>query len=300
MTQGHLLLETTVSSLRIFLLVQLYTAIYLRGDIFATGEGGTAPHSPDRESPQSLIQQWFQRGSCERVSTSSQVIYRCPIALNLAAKLHRPAPELARQIADLVVQTTTHTADLWSSSRVHESSPSVPYSHWMDQAKLLPVTINITDPGWLEFHLDDRALLIWLSAYPQGQMTLPSVSLSQTQRSSPEFWQCYYSYNRCCSLLEMSASPVAAAAMTTVEREILLKCLDAIEQLEAAMIHPEADVYLRLGRYLGDIWESLQRTYTSQQFHQPGTARLGLVILIQTLLQAILQAGVGDNLVKKL
>jgi hypothetical protein len=300
MTRGHHLLETTVSSLRIFLLVQLYTAIYLRGDIFVTGEGGAAPHSPDRDLSQTFIQQWFQRGSLEQVVTPNQVIYRCPIALNLAAKLHRPAPELARQMADLVVQRTTHTADLWSSSRVHELPLAVPYGHQVDQAKLLPVAIVITDRGWIEFHLNDHALLRWLSAYSQHQLTLPSVSLSLAQRSSRELWQCYYSYTRCCSLLITAPPPTPATAMTVAEREILLKCLNAIERLEAATIHPEADVYLKLGQYIGDIWESLQRTYTSQQLHQPGTARLGLVILIQTLLQAILQAGMGDYFVKKL
>jgi hypothetical protein len=300
MTQGHYLLETTVSSLRIFLLVQLYTAIYLRGDLFATGEGGAAPHSSTLNLSQTLVRKWFQHGSLERVVTPSQVIYRCPIALNLAAKLHRPAPELARQMADLVVQTTTRTADLWSSSGVHEFPLAVPYGHQVDQAKLLPVAIVITDPGWLEFHLGDRALLLWLSAYQQRKITLPLVSWSQAQRSSPEFWQCYYSYTRCCNLLATGVSPAPAATMTGIEREILLKCLGAIEQLEAATIHPEADVYLKLGQSIGSIWESLQRAYTSQQFHQSGTARLGLVMLIQTLLQAILQAGVGDYLVTKL
>ncbi len=309
MTRGYLLLETTDSSLRILLLVQLYTAIYLRGDLFDTGQGGRPLMWVDRELAQRHIRQWFQRPNLVCSVQADQVIYRCPIGLSLASKLPQPAPDIVRQVADCMLAATVDPA----------SSAIAPPDQTLHRAVIKLVT---TDAGWLEFHCDDRVLQAWLWGYcrrywvaPLGAGAIAHPLGHEPSADSAELWQCWYCYQRCRSLLaridpadigsylEQWNGPRPTTAsdppLNDQARSILLSLLHCVEQLEAAA--GVADPIAAIGRPISQAFRALEQYSTRNQLIElpphikPAPIGLGLVILIQSLLGQILPPGLAHK-----
>jgi hypothetical protein len=309
MPVGHFLLETTDASLRILSLVCLYTAIYLPGDLFDTDRCGTGAAAIDQNQQQALIRRWFERPSLRRIDQLERVIYVSLIGSHWAAKFHLDPLILVRQIAEALIRQQSggsesglpefeaglnksgeQTGDIAPSSRL-----------WRIRS-----TVWISDRGELEFHFDDRALQIWVWQY--GQYLCHAAPLLPAPDDRPQMpdalWQGCYAYARCRQLLaEVKVVPDRFALQDQLDkhdRDILLQLLSIVEQLEIALLHPRAAVYLKLATATSQAFEQLSRTSTSHALIQPSSLKLGLVLLIQGLLAQLLGAGLNLELCQNL
>jgi hypothetical protein len=309
MTRCQILLETTDSSLRLLSLVSLYTAIYLPGDIFDTGLKKMPDPRGSTESAQTLIKAWFQHPVMSRSTPVGALVYGCPIAKSMASKLAISAEKLVRQMADSVISTAEKLLPSGCDPLTKVQADRLVKSLQVDTTWLdttwLEFDLDVTQEGWLKFEFDDRAIQTWLLHYaPQPTLALPRVICSEVEQGAIERWHCWYAYQRCSSLLDQldNWSPQLAQFPDQIDpviRPLLLDCLSYIEQLEESLESPTAKVYLKLGGQISQVFEKLTRQYSSRQILHESTVALGLVILIQRLLKSLLEAGIGDEIVRE-
>lgn len=279
MSLCYFLLKTTDSSLRIFLLVQLYTAIYLEGDIFDTALGdppwGVTPLKLDK----TLILQWFQRPHWVLNDRQTSVCYSSAIGLTLAAKSHGTHGAISRGLLDSVICATS----------VNQKNAD----------ECLAVTGRITETGWLELHIDDRALVKWLIHTHQSIPPLPliPVRLSPTAQQDPRLWQAIHAHVRINQILKtrpddrLESPPLISLA----DRPILVALLVLVDTL-CDLSTITVDRYLDLTTQLVDAFTQMQRQYTTVQLADSSTLRWRLIILIRDLLERLLHQGLGQEI----
>jgi hypothetical protein len=289
MAIGNCLLKPTDVSLRVFSLVQLYTAIYLRRDLFDTGAEGRGREGVPPEQFNALIRQWFQRPTMHRSSDSVKVHYDSAISLAIAAKLPQSAQTIAAWMRDAVVDDT-------ATARSTASDP---------KAICVQVELRITDQGCLRWSWSPTALAVWLDqAGPAiAQMPLLRVAVPPDQ-SSHALWRSFHAYARCCDWL--SQCPIGPATIGTdiridpVDWSILLKLIDVIDQLAESRLPPQTDSYLQAAMVAVHVFEDCDRHYRHPAMETAPPFRLGLVMLIKNLLHAILNQGLGLKTAEKI
>jgi hypothetical protein len=273
------LLEPTDISLRVFSLVQLYTAIYLRVDIFDTAPGGRGREGVSIEQTRSLIRQWFQRPTVHRSMDNVTVHYDVAISQAIAAAWGESPRAIAQWLRDALLQTL----------------PPPPVAPDPD-AVWLQVELRITDQGWLRWSWSASALLVWLdqAARSIDQWPLPPIVLAD--QSSPELWRCLHAYARCSAWLRQP--PVAAPVREPIMPDALawslfgelMEMIDRLADLPAA---PRADRYLQAATTAAKAFEALDRDGLSRGTGLVCPFRLGLVMLIKSLLGQLLSQGLG-------
>jgi hypothetical protein len=280
MSLCYFLLKTTDSSLRIFLLVQLYTAIYLEGDIFDTALGdppcGITPLKLDR----TLISQWFQRPHWVLNDRQTSVCYSSAIGLTLAAKSHGTHATISRGLLDSVICATSVNQKI--------------------AAECLEATGRITETGWLELHLDDRALVKWLIHTQQSIPLLPLIpaSLSPIQQQDPRLWPALHTHVRINQILATVPSldhTKSLFPLAPVDRPILVALLTLVDTLCDLPV-VTADRYLDFTTQLVDRFTQMQQQYTTVQLVDSSTLRWRLIILIRDLLERLLYQGLGQKI----
>jgi hypothetical protein len=288
MTDADVLLETTYCSLRLLLLVRLYTAIYLQGDLFDTEivrKGGL------RLEVQQRTAHWFRSPTLQLCSTSDKVIYRCPIALFLAAQTPITAGEIAQSIA------------------VSLGVPPLEAAERSGMDQILSGVLTLVQPdGWLEFVVGDPSLILWIQHGCQVTWETLPARLEPDWQHQITVWHCQYVYARCCSLiLQLSASvplpshwgqldsglsPLVAAGGHLADEPLLRQLLTVADALEDGTLPPRPQGYLQLAAQLSQAFEQFYRGYQPAQVDPQAPIRLGLVILTRQLLGALL-AGLG-------
>jgi DALR anticodon binding domain len=114
-----------------------------------------------------------------RLNSSPEIAYRCAIALELAARSNLSPLTIAQQL----VAGLPHDSELEFAARVLES-------------------------GWLEFHLRDRTIALWLQQIVSGEWGDGETGRwgeelgIQNLKSKTEF-PLQYAHARCCSLLRL-------------------------------------------------------------------------------------------------
>jgi hypothetical protein len=273
-----LLLEPTDTSLRVFSLVQLYTAIYLRVDIFDTAPGGRGREGVSIELAQSLIRQWFQRPTVHRSMDSVTVHYDVAISQAIAPALDQSPRAIAEWLRDTVLQATpppTEAAD--------------PDAVW------LQVELRITDQGWLRWSWSVSALLVWLDQAARSIQQWPLPAIAPADPSSPELWRCLHAYARCRDWLSQAVAhpvrePIGPDALTW---SLLGELMESIDRLADMRLPPPADLYLRAATTAAQAFEALDRAGLRRETELVCPFRLGLVILIKNLLGRLLAQGLG-------
>jgi hypothetical protein len=274
----HLLKPTDIS-LRVFSLVQLYTAIYLRVDIFDTAPGGRGREGVPIEVAQSPILQWFQRPTVHRSMDSVTVHYDMAISPAIAASWGQPPLAIAEWLQNVLLQAL-----------------SPPTGALDPDAVWLQVELRITDQGWLRWSWSAVALLAWMdqAARSIAQWPLPSIALAD--QTAPELWRCLHAYARCAAWL--SQAPVAAPVLGPLEPDALTwsrlgELMAVIDRLADMRFPPPADLYLRAATTAAQAFEALDRAGLHRETELVCPFRLGLVMLIKSLLGQLLSQGLG-------
>ncbi len=115
------------------------------------------------------------------------VVYRCTLAFELASVRKLSPGAIARQ---LVTFLPTLKSDLSDQSQ-------------------LDFTVRVVNPGWIDFHLSDRALAVWLQKLPQT-LLFPETDGETGRGGDGEInapttnpFPIQYACARCCSLLRL-------------------------------------------------------------------------------------------------
>jgi hypothetical protein len=289
MAIGTCLLKPTDVSLRVFSLVQLYTAIYLRRDLFDTGAEGSGREGVPPEPTQALIQQWFQRPTMHRSSDSVKVHYDSAIPLAIAAKVAGSPQTIAAWMRDAVLDDT-ETLGL---------APD-------PEAICVQVELRITDQGCLRWSWSPTALAVWLDQAGASIAHLPLLRVAIPPEDPPShtLWRSLHAYARCCDWLSQGPpiGPPIAPEITIdpLDWSILLKLMDVIDKLVESRLPPQIDSYLQATMVLVQAFEDYDRHYLSPAIEVPAPFRLGLIMLIKNLLYAILNQGLGLKTAEKI
>ncbi len=279
MTIARLLLEPTDTSLRVFSLVQLYTAIYLRVDIFDTAPGGRGREGVSIELTQSLIRQWFQRPTVHRSMDGVTVHYDVAIAQAIAPALAQSPRAIAEWLREAVLQALPSPA-----------ATADPEAVW------LQVELRITDQGWLRWSWSPSALLIWMDQAARSIQQWPLPAIAYCDPAAPELWRCLYAYARCSDWLRQA--PAAQPRRESVEPDALTcsllgELMESIDRLADMRLPPRSDLYLRAAMTAAQAFETLDRAGLGRKTELVCPFRLGLVMLIKSLLGSLLSPGLG-------
>jgi hypothetical protein len=319
--------------LRILLLVRLYTAIYLSGDIFDTdGKDQADPIGPLTRACRSRFRACLQASFLKRIPTQTGLRYRCALAIALAPLTALPPAVLARHLVAKLTQTETK-ADLQAVPRGFTVSLDAP------DGRLQTVQITAAETGWIDFEVTDRTFAAWLqtrlskswgilpdaaqpdAAQPdaaQPDAAQPNAAQRQATASDwpDDLWLAQYAHARCCAILRGTGqadritrpdrlaplgpdciSPTAIGPDYPSARQLALVILDVADRLEDGTQRPDRQLYLTSAQALGQAFADFSQTY---QWGQPATdpsqfqTQLGLVILLQSLLQSLLTQGLGQ------
>ncbi|NJN48573.1 MAG: hypothetical protein HC805_00575 [Alkalinema sp. RL_2_19] len=289
MTISSFLLKPTDISLRVFSLVQLYQAIYLRGDIFDTGFAGRVLPGVSPESARVAVQKWFQRPMMRLDDNPVNVHYYSAIPLAIAPKLQQSPAAIGDWIKQAVI---------FDAKRLLATT-NPPH------AVCLQVELRITEAGWLEWRWGTAALEIWLAHAARSLLILPlpPVKPSATWRTSDELWRCLYTYTRCQALLSRNFAGTTmpfSGALDPIVGRVLVKLMQVIDNLVDLPFPPEADSYVRALNTTVKAFEELECAYLDRSEAACPSLRLGLVILIKSLLTQLIQGAFGIKLAEKI
>jgi hypothetical protein len=289
MAIGTCLLKPTDVSLRVFSLVQLYTAIYLRRDLFDTGDEGSGREGVPPEPVKNLIQQWFQRPMMRLSSDSVKVHYDSAISLAIAAKVSQSPQTIAARIRDAVLDDT---------ETARRATPD-PEAIWVQ------VELRITDQGGLRWSWSPTALAVWLDQAGRSITQMPLLRVAMPPNpQSPELWRSLHAYARCCDWLSQ-CPPITApigfgATVDPLDWSILIKLMDVIDQLAASRFPPSINAYLQAAMVAVKAFEDYDRHCRCAPIGATPPFRLGLVMLIKQLLHAILKQGLGSKIAESI
>lgn len=219
---------------------------------------------------------------------NATIIYRCAIAHQLTTILKLSALEIAHQLVE--------NMDNWE----------------------LNLTIEISPPGWVDFHLSDRSLANWLERLSSFKFTDRNRHL-KIDRERIFVWQ--YAHARCCSLLLLGeqinlielkdkqfkqvvwqlSSPVSwldekEHLRSSHRAEICLieKLLAVMDELCARESERIFKPIVLLSEALVAFWDDCRiYDHTSKEKPQLAKARLGLVAATQLLLKISLEELIG-------
>jgi len=117
---------------------------------------------------------------------SAPVVYRCAIAFPLAQHCQLSPQMIAESLVDFLSLSATNSA---------------PKAY-------LRLAIRAVYPGWIDFHLSDRYLAIWLEQsliFLEEKLTLTSTSDRAWPKNNQDLFPLQYVHARCCSLLRLGA-----------------------------------------------------------------------------------------------
>jgi hypothetical protein len=297
--------------LRILLLVRLYTAIYLSGDIFDTdGKAGGGPIGPLSRACRDRLRSGLQANFLKRIPAQQGIHYRCAMAMAMAPLTDLSPPELARH---LVAKLTEFG---FGSEFESGFDPGAADRHTQT------LHITATNAGWIDFEISDRAFATWLNSrlpetWPILPAAAPSMTASLTADATADLWRAQYAHARCGAILRWkeASDPISGLISGPISgsisgpdlinpsnigpdypdsRQLALAILDVADRLEDGNQAPDRQLYLASGRELGRAFEQFAQTYQWGR-PAPDPTRLGLVRVLQSLLQALLTQGLEQS-----
>ncbi|KFF41144.1 MAG: hypothetical protein ucyna2_01051 [Candidatus Atelocyanobacterium thalassa isolate SIO64986] len=126
------------------------------------------------------------------ISYPYSVTYRCTIAFQLASRSSYPAIILAEEIFEWIKQNC-------SCFSVEDRQGNIEYN---SNIRYMSFTFKLIKPGWLEFILDDKCLLLWLRHQYISRISTYCTIYSNKLCNSLQIVQ--YAYARSCDLLDLA------------------------------------------------------------------------------------------------
>jgi hypothetical protein len=286
MTIAVVVLEPTDISLRVFSLVQLYTAIYLRGDLFDTvAIGGTAASRLPHEVPADVLSA-FHGTRLRLIRADVKVHYSSAISLGLGTKWGRSADSVAAAIVTLLANT-----------------PSLPQD---PHAVSLQVEIRSTETGQIAWEWHPANLLIWLHHAARSLPQLPWISVTPDPAAIATLWPALQAYARLHTWLDRATpsagefSEAPSMILDPLDAQILVELMQIIDTLLDCPMPAASAVYIKLIHRLEQHFRELERTLLLVQAERLSGFRLGLVILMKNLLECLLTSILGQKVAKKI
>ncbi len=279
------LLKPTDISLRVFSLVQLYTAIYLGGDLFDTAPGRPRLEAVPSDLAKSAVKKCFQQPMMRLAATAGRVHYYSAIPLSVAAMLQQSPQVVADWMVDAVVSDTQRSIPLRQSTTPIDLVD-------------LQVDLQVTDRGYIEWILSGVLLEKWLH-HAAGSIThlpIPAIVPPAAFLNSERLWLCCHAYARCDAWLRQADTMLSITISDSPEPNeqlILLDLMRVIDQLADVPLPFQSIFYIDA---LDTVRQAFEHFWQSDlyQLGKPVSAfRLGLVMLIKNLLARLLQTGFG-------
>jgi hypothetical protein len=286
MTTTVVVLEPTDISLRVFSLVRLYTAIYLRGDLFDTAPiaSTSSPQYPNQAT--AAVLSAFRGSRLQLAPADVKVHYHSAISLGIGAKLGQPSDRIAARIVELLVQP--------------QQPPQDPH------AVCLQVEIRSTDKGQIIWEWEATQLLAWLHHAARCLPQLPWIRVSPSPDQILPLWPACQAYARTHTWIDRANATVherievEANVLDPLDYRILVELIQMIDRLlDHPMPHP-VDFYVKTTKTVEQCFRSLERATTLAEVAGISAFRLGLVILIKTLLHCLLDAIFDQKLAEKI
>ncbi len=210
------------------------------------------------------------------------IVYRCAIAFKLANTSNLSTLEVACQLAQFLSQ----------EREIFPKQPSLDF------------VIRVIEPGWLDFYLEERGLVLWLDNLPQ---LLPTLELNKAKEQVSLF-PLEYAYSRCHSLLHLGSrqglikiSPhgewLEPLPIPWLDRQGHLRLTDTAERrlIEQLIITVQADSnWFKSATHLSEcmlafhrycrIWGEVKETNLLL-----AQGRLGILWLVQIVLKHLLE-----------
>ena len=230
----------------------------------------------------------------DRVSLQS-IVYRCAIAFPLGNYWHLSPLTVAQNLQEFLLITNV-------------TSTTKP---------ILGFKVRVVSPGWIDFHLSDRSLAVWLEELVDWVSQDGENRGDGGDRGDENLFVIQYAHARCCSLLRLGhqeklikikynysvweiVKPIKFAWVDTkdifwfkhpTEKSLLIQLLIVVEEL---ITNSQKVNWVKLAGNLSeaflDFWAEC-RIYgeVNQKTPKLAQARLGLVALVQYFLYRILR-----------
>jgi hypothetical protein len=279
------LLKPTDISLRVFSLVELYTAIYLRRDLFDTEAEGLARLGVSADQLEIAVRQWFQRPTTRLSGDSVTVHYDILIARAIAPYGSQSPQIISQYLCDRLRDQQ------WSHDQRPRPANTVE----------LQVELRITEQGGLRWALGPAAIGVWLDQSARSVLAWPLPRVATTA-ASPLLWRGLHAYARCWDWLP-TAPPLAildSATFDPFDQAIVLKLMDTIDKLAEWHGPSRADHYLLAVTTAVQAFEALDRQGEGTVEPTCSPIRLGLIMLIRNLLYQVMHRGLGLKVAKKI
>lgn len=215
-----------------------------------------------------------------RLKNSPTVIYRSSIALSLQRSTNLSSLAIANILLNYL-------------SQLHTTSQPV-----------LDFTVEKSDRSFLDFHLSDRSIALWLQLLSSSVPLpfSPSPPLSPPRNVFP----IQYVHARCCSILRLAEqeglitlkSPNWFATAPILAHPAELNLIDRLLQVTDAKASSQPQDWFKLATFLSEAAIELHRLCpiwdkTDPNFPELARARLGLISLTQYFLKSLLQDRMG-------
>ena len=230
-----------------------------------------------------------------RLKNTSKIIYRCAIALSLQknnncfiAPLYLASKgvlsiEIARDIVNCLYDLST------------TSQPTLDFS------------VRVVDPGWIDFHLSDRSLALWLQQLFQ-QTFLPVSFPPPPSSPSLNVFPIQYAHARCCSLLRLAeregSIDLTDSNLFDLSKLLLLlhpaerNLISQLLELADAKASTQSQNWFKLAERSSFVLLELHRQCpiwerSKPHFPELARARLGLIKITQYFLNWLLLEKIG-------
>jgi hypothetical protein len=280
------LLKPTDISLRVFSLVELYTAIYLRRDLFDTEAAGLARLGVSADQFETAVRQWFQRPTTRLAGDSVTVYYDISIARAIAPYGSQSPQIISQYLCDRLRDQP------WSSDRRPHPADTVE----------LQVELRTTDQGYLRWALGPAAIGVWLDRAARSVLAWPLPRVVAPVAASPLLWRGLHAYARCSDWLTVAPSLgiLDSEAFDPLDQAIVLKLMDTIDKFAQWSDPTPLDHYLLVITTAVQAFEAIDQQ--GRGICNPATSpiRLGLIMLIRNLLYQVMHHGLGLKVAKKI
>ncbi|MFB2936861.1 DALR anticodon-binding domain-containing protein [Aerosakkonemataceae cyanobacterium BLCC-F154] len=238
-----------------------------------------------------------------KVKENTRTLYICPIAFQLSQSWETSPIDIATQIADRFS---------YLSSQELSANPKKYFA------------LKVVPPGWLHLQLTDLGIVTWLQSLAEEQENLltqnsstssPSSSQSPVPSPQSQVFSVQYVHARCCSLLRLAAregtwgGAIAPEAIPWLNEKGELRLThpaegNLISQLLSALdtlYCPESSKNPSWEKFASEISLSWEKFYSQcriwgevkTETPELAQARLGLLLATQTMLQMLLEEGLG-------
>ena len=252
-----------------------------------------------------------------RLKKGAGTVYRCALALRLANIMKLSPQAIANQLVDFLTAFNSQESD----RAIAEALGDRP---------LLDFTVELVNSGWIDFHLSDRALALWLQQLPLSETFARRGREGGTKEKFSQIdgndFPIQYAHARCCSLMRLAhqqgiirlnnldlnssnwqwlepnpipwfnsdSEPRNFQLVHPAEQHLIAHLLEIVDALESAKQQDWVKLATLLSQAMLDFYGNCRIWgEVNRQTPNLARARLGLIAVTQFLLRCLLQDQIG-------